>query len=144
MPRAAQQLGATHHHHNLSSHDKQVFAHYMLCFAAFGEKGNSSNATAGYQQEMALAQANGLDGFAVEYLGRDPYYLPSAIGMFAACEAYNAALPPKNKPFKLFVLINFCCGLNLTDAVYLYKRFQGSSCALQLDDRPVFSSFRAR
>ena len=54
---------------------KQVFAHYMLCFAAFGEKGNSSNATAGYMQEMAVARANGLDGFAIEYLGRDPYYL---------------------------------------------------------------------
>ena len=42
--------------------EKLVFAHFMLCFAAFGEKGNSSNATAGYQQEMAVAQANGLDG----------------------------------------------------------------------------------
>jgi hypothetical protein len=38
---------------------KQVFAHYMLCFAAFGEKGTSANATAGYQQEYAVAQDNG-------------------------------------------------------------------------------------
>ena len=122
---------------------KQVFAHYMLCFAAFGEKGNSSNATGGYMQEMAVAQANGLDGFAIEYLGHDSYYLPSAIGMFAACEAYNSALPPDAKPFKLFVIINFCCGLNLTDAVSLYTRFHGSSCAHQLDSRPVFSSWSA-
>ena len=56
-----------------SSNAKQVFAHYMLCFAAFGQKDNSSNATAGYQQEMAVAQANGLDGFAIEYLGHDSY-----------------------------------------------------------------------
>ena len=89
---------------------KQVFAHYMLCFAAFGEKGNSSNATAGYQREMAVAQAAGLDGFAIEYLGRDAYYLPSAIGMFAACEAYNTALPAGAKRFRLFPIINFCCG----------------------------------
>ena len=122
---------------------KQVFAHYMLCFAAFGEKGNSSNATAGYQKEMAVAQANGLDGFAIEYLGRDSYYLPSAIGMFAACEAYNAALPAGGKPFQLFVIINFCCGLNLTDAVELYTRFHASSCAHHLDERPVFSSWSA-
>ena len=80
---------------------KQVFAHYMLCFAAFGEKGNSSNATAGYQKEMAVAQANGLDGFAIEYLGRDSYYLPSAIGMFTLpttpeirqCRTWQATAP---------------------------------------------------
>ena len=122
---------------------KEVFAHYMLCFAAFGEKGNSTNATAGYQKEIAIAQKNGLDGFAIEYLGRDSYYLPSAIGMFAACEAYNAALPAGSKPFKLFVIINFCCQLNLTDAVNLYARFHGSSCAHNLDGRPVFSSWSA-
>ena len=115
----------------------------MLCFAAFGEKGNSSNATAGYRQEMAVAQANGLDGFAIEYLGHDSYYLPSAIGMFQACEAYNAALPPGAKPFRLFVIINFCCDLNLTDAVQLYTSFHGSSCAHRLDDRPVFSAWSA-
>ena len=34
------------------------------------------------------------------------YYLPSALGMFAACEAYNAALPAGAKPFRLFVIIN--------------------------------------
>ena len=122
---------------------KEVFAHYMLCFAAFGEKGNSSNATAGYQQEISIAQANGIDGFAIEYLGRDSYYLPSAIGMFAACEAHNKALPAGSKPFKLFVIINFCCGLNLTDAVNLYTRFQRSSCAHHLRGRPVFSSWSA-
>jgi hypothetical protein len=122
---------------------KQVFAHYMLCFAAFGEKGNSSNATAGYQREYEVAHANLLDGFAIEYLGHDSYYLPSAIGQFVACEAYNAALPPGAKPFKLFIIINFCCGLNLTDAVSLYTRFHNSSCAHKLDGRPVFSSWSA-
>ena len=137
-PQQQQQL-----HPAAAAAGKQVFAHYMLCFAAFGEKGNSSNATAGYQKEMAVAQANGLDGFAIEYLGRDSYYLPSAIGMFAACEAYNAALPAGGKPFQLFVIINFCCGLNLTDAVELYTRFHASSCAHHLDERPVFSSWSA-
>ena len=90
-----------------------------------------------------MAQANGLDGFAVEYLGRDPYYLPAAVGMYAACEAYNAALPPGGKPFRLFPIINFCCGLNLSDAVSLYARFHGSSCAHRLDGRPVFSAWPA-
>ena len=81
--------------------------------------------------------------FAIEYLGRDVYYLPSALGMFAACEAYNAALPAGAKPFRLFVIINFCCGLNLTDAVELYTRFHASSCAHKVDGRPVFSSWSA-
>lgn len=68
---------------------------------------------------MAIGRENGLDGFAIEYLGRDAYYLPNAIAMFEACEAFNDALPPGEAPFKLFVIINFCCGLNLTDAVSL-------------------------
>ena len=33
--------------HGAAPTSKAVFAHYMLCFAAFGEKGNSSNATSG-------------------------------------------------------------------------------------------------
>eukprot|EP01044_Picomonas_judraskeda_P001878 COSAG03_NODE_120_length_12312_cov_15.216900_9_plen_352_part_00 len=71
------------------------------------------------------------------------YYLPSALGMFAACEAYNAALPAGAKPFRLFVIINFCCGLNLTDAVELYTRFHASPCGHKVDGRPVFSSWSA-
>ena len=130
-------------HPATASAGKQVFAHYMLCFAAFGERGTSANATAGYQKEMAVAQTSGVDGFAIEYLGHDSYYLPSALGMFAACEAYNAALPAGGKPFQLFIIINFCCGLNLTDAVSLYTRFHNSSCAMVLENRPVFSSWSA-
>lgn len=49
---------ATAPHPATAAAGKQVFAHYMLCFAAFGEKGNSSNATAGYMKEMAVAQAS--------------------------------------------------------------------------------------
>lgn len=119
---------------------KLVFAHYMLCFSAFG-----ANIT-GYQKEIAIAQANGLDGFAVEYLGRDPYYLPNVITMFAATEAYNAARPTQS-PFLLFVIINFCCGLNLTDAVSLYTRFYNSSCLFRpvpsQPARGAFSSWSA-
>lgn len=119
---------------------KLVFAHYMLCFSAFG-----ANST-GYQREIGIAQDNGLDGFAVEYLGRDPYYLHNAIAIFEACEAYNAANPTK-PPFLLFVIINFCCGLNLTDAVSLYARFYNSSCLfrpdLEVPARGAFSSWSA-
>ena len=114
---------------------KLVFAHFMLCFSAFGA--NES----GYQREMAIAQKNNLDGFAVEYLGRDPYYLPNVIAMFSACEAYNAARPSQ-PPFLLFVIINFCCGLNLTDAVSLYTRFYNSSCLFRpLPSEPLRGAF---
>ena len=51
--------------HGAAPTSKAVFAHYMLCFAAFGGFGNRT----GYQREMALAQGSGVDGFAIEYLG---------------------------------------------------------------------------
>jgi hypothetical protein len=122
---------------------KLVFAHFMMCFAALGPLGNSSESIAGYMGEMAVARANGLDGFAVEWLGHDSYYAPSAQGLYAACEAYNAALPPDAEPFQLFIIINFCCGLNLTDAVNMYRAYYNHSCAQKLDGRPVFSSWSA-
>jgi hypothetical protein len=109
----------------------------MLCFAAFGGFGNRT----GYKREMALAQSQGLDGFALEYLGRDSYYLPNIDAFFAACEEYNEALPPGSKPFKLFPIINFCCGLNVTDAAFLHQRFANSSCRKHVGDRPVFSTW---
>ena len=120
-----------------------VFAHMMLCFAAFSAPGNSSAAIAGYVREIGVARAAGLDGLAVEYLGRDAYYAPAAQGMFAACAAANAAAPAGSPPFRLFLIINFCCGLNLTDAVNLYAAYHNHSCALRIDGRPVFSSWSA-
>lgn len=92
---------------------KLVFAHMMLCFAAFGPLGNSSEAIAGYVEEISVAAEAGLDGLAIEWLGHDAYYAPAASGMFAACEAYNAARAPGSPPFKLFIIINFCCGLQV-------------------------------
>jgi hypothetical protein len=63
--------------------NKQVFAHYMLCFAAFGGMGNQT----GYKQEMAIARDSGVDGFAVEYLGRDSCVPHAAIDLLlpASC-----------------------------------------------------------
>ena len=63
--------------------------------------------------------------------------------MFQACEQYNAALPAGGTRFALFVIINFCCGLNISDAVSLYQRFHSSSCAHKIGGRPVFSSWSA-
>jgi len=115
----------------------------MLCFSAYGPLGNSTAAIAGYRREIALASSRGLDGFAVEYLGRDEYYAPSADGMFKACAAYNEGLSPGGKPFRLFLIINFCCGLTLVDAAALYMQYHNHPCAQTMQGRPVFSSWSA-
>ena len=73
---------------------------------------------------------------------RDPYYLPNADAMFRACGEYTAALPAAALPFRLFVIINVCGGLNLSDAAFLYERFHTPSCA-QVEpttSRPMLSS----
>lgn len=105
---------------------KLVFAHYMLCFSAFG------NNVAGYQREMQIAQDNGIDAFGLEVLGREWYYLVNFRTFLSACEQYNAKNTTK-APFKVFLIINFCCNLNMTDAVYYYRLSLNSSCLL----RPV-------
>ena len=64
----------------------------------------------------------------------------------SCCVRFGAHFsPPGAKPFRLFVIINFCCGLNLTDAVLLYERFHNHSCAHvePTTSRPMFSSWGA-
>eukprot|EP01047_Picozoa_sp_COSAG01_P062323 COSAG01_NODE_7908_length_2997_cov_10.717046_2_plen_378_part_00 len=115
--------------------DKLVLAHYMLCNAAFGFN------TTGYISEIVIAHNNGVDGFGLEVLGRKPYYAANIRTMYQACEAYNAALPRGKSPFRLFPIINFCCGLNQSDAVDLYSQYYNASCALQLEGKPVFATW---
>ena len=114
----------------------------MLCFAAYGPLGNSSASIAGYEREIAVARAAGLDGLATEFLGHDDYYWPSLQGMYAACAASNVAAPGL-PPFTLFPIINFCCGLNLSDAVAIYRAVHAHPCAARLAGRPVLSAWSA-
>ena len=138
--RAASQLAPAASDELSAASPKLVFAHMMLCFAAFGPLGNSSAAVAGYEREIAVAAAAGLDGLAVEFLGHDAYYQPAIQGMYAACAAHNARV---GGSFRLFPIINFCCGLGLADAVALYTAWHAHPCAQQLGGRPVFSAWSA-
>ncbi len=78
----------------------EVFAHYMVCFATYGES------IAGYQREMREAQAAGLDGFALNLGAYDdsnqPYYNRRVELLFRAAEALGTN-------FKLFFSID-CIG----------------------------------
>jgi hypothetical protein len=110
----------------------------MLCFSAFGPKDNSTAGVAGYVEEISWGVERGkLDGFALEVLGSDHYYIEGARGMFDACDAYNAALPPGRKPFKLF----FICDLGPGGCLPYHLEFQGRGCMEHFEGRPFFSAW---
>ena len=117
---------------------KRVYAHFMLCFSAFGPKDNSTAGVAGYMQEIAWGVERGkLDGFALEVLGGDYYYMAGAHGMFDACDAYNAALPPSATPFRLF----FICDLGPSKCLAYHLEFQGRKCMEHFEGRPAMSAW---
>jgi len=117
---------------------KRVYAHFMLCFAAYGPKDNSTAGVAGYMQEIAWGvEKGGLDGFGLEILGGDAYYHSAAVGMFDACDAYNAHLPAGQKPFKLF----FICDLGPGGCLPYHLEFQGRACMEQFEGRPFMSAW---
>ena len=59
-----------------------VFAHYMVCFATYGEKVEA------YQREMKEAQAAGIDGFALNCGAwkKEPHYMRRAKLIYEAAE----------------------------------------------------------
>ncbi len=66
--------------------EKRVFAHYMLCCGSFG------SSVEAYVQDIRIAQAMGLDGFALNAGGWGDNYRESAAHMFAAAERICAAI----------------------------------------------------
>lgn len=121
---------------------KLVFAHMLLCYSAFGPMGSSPASIAGYQREIEYAHNKGLDGLAIEALSSSSVFVQSAVGMYAACNAHNRALPPGRSPFRLFVIVNFQgTTLRLEHVVSYYTAFWNDTCALRIADRPVISSW---
>ena len=117
---------------------KKVYAHFLLCFAAYGPKDNSTAGVAGYMQEIAWGVDRGsLDGFGLEILGGDAYYHTAARGMFDACDAYNANLPPGRSPFKLFLI----CDLGPGGCLPYHLEFQGRECMERFEGRPFMSAW---
>jgi glucan endo-1,3-alpha-glucosidase len=98
-----------------------VFAHYMVCFATYGEN------IQGYKREIQEAQAAGIDGFALNvgaWSGPDTYYQSRVYLMYRAAENLGTG-------FKLFFSVDFEDSTNIVNMVESYAnrpntfRYQG-------------------
>jgi hypothetical protein len=87
-----------------------VFAHYMVCYALYGET------VAGYQQEIQDAQAAGIDGFALdvgEWNGPDTYYKTRVESIYEAAEGLNSG-------FKLFFSVDMSSTNDIVQMISAY------------------------
>lgn len=82
-----------------------VFAHYMVCFAAYGERVED------YKREIQVAQAVGIDGFALNCGAwhNEPHYPRRTQTIYRAAQELGTG-------FKLFFSVDFA-GLNSTRRV---------------------------
>lgn len=89
---------------------RQVFAHYMVCFATYGAS------VQGYQREIREAQDAGIDGFALNvgaWSGPDTYYRQRVPLIFEAAERLGTG-------FKLFFSVEIT---NETDIVEMISTY---------------------
>jgi len=95
-----------------------VFAHYMVCYATYGDYGADTNSTiAGYKHDIQDAQAAGIDGFALN-LGAydDPtqnYYNTRVAEIYEAAEQLGTG-------FKLFFSVDYFGESNIVNMVETY------------------------
>lgn len=89
-----------------------VFAHYMVCFATYGES------IAGYQREIREAQAAGIDGFALNVGAWDDVqtYYKTRVGLL-----YDAA-EQLGTGFKLFFSVDYEDPTNIVNMVQAYAQ----------------------
>ena len=105
-----------------------VFAHYMVCFATYGES------IGGYQQEIREAQAAGIDGFALNVGAWDdsqPYYKNRVGLIFDAAEQLGTG-------FKLFFSVDFGDSTNI---VQMVKAYAGRTNSFRYQGRLVLSAY---
>lgn len=105
-----------------------VFAHYMVCYAAYGQS------IAGYKQEIQDAQAAGIDGFALDvgaWSGSDWYYKTNVSLMYQAAEQLNTG-------FKLFFSVDMS---NTNDIVQMISTYANRTNSFHYHGGLVVSSF---
>lgn len=105
-----------------------VFAHYMVCYALYG------NSLAAYRQEIQDAQAAGIDGFALnvgEWNGPDTYYKPNIEMMYEAAESLTNG-------FKLFFSVDMT---NTSDIVQMVSAYAHRSNSFYCNGKLVLSAF---
>lgn len=108
-----------------------VFAHYMVCFATYGES------VEGYEREMREARGAGIDGFALNCGAwqREPHY-PRRTGMiFEAARRLGDG-------FKLFFSADG--PPSEAEVVDMLKTYARHPNHLTRDGRPVLSTFAGR
>ena len=104
----------------LASGPHYVFAHYMVCYATYGDFGANTNATiAGYKRDIQDAQAAGIDGFALNLGAYDdptqPYYNTRVAEIYEAAEQLGTG-------FKLFFSVDFAGTNEIIDLVQTYAQ----------------------
>jgi len=107
-----------------------VFAHYMVCYATYGEN------LEGYKKEILEAKSAGIDGFALNvgaWNGPDTYYKRRVELMYQAAESLNV-------DFKLF----FSVDLNITnDILQMITAYAYRTNSFYYQGKLVISSFGA-
>jgi len=107
-----------------------VFAHYMVCFATYGQTID------GYKREIQEAQAAGLDGFALNmgaWNNTDTYYQTNTALMYAAAEQLGTG-------FKLFFSVDFYDGTN-SDAVGMVLSYAQRTNTFRQNGKVVLSTY---
>jgi len=105
-----------------------VFAHYMVCFATYGEN------IQGYQREIQEAQAAGLDGFVLNVGAWDntqAYYRTRVALIYDAAEQMGTG-------FKLFFSVDF---ENATNVVNMVETYANRTSTFRYQNRIVLSSY---
>jgi glucan endo-1,3-alpha-glucosidase len=105
-----------------------VFAHYMVCFATYGETVDA------YKREIQEAQAAGIDGFAMNVGAWDSSqgYYQKRVGLL-----YDAA-EQLNTGFKLFFSVDFG---DATNVVKMVEAFGNRPASFRYQNRMVLSTY---
>lgn len=116
--------------------NKKVFAHYMVCCGAFFNDRNMATLEDAAKQDILMAQAMGIDGFALNLGGWSSpnYYATRAAAMFQAAQDLGTG-------FKLFFSTDMCCGLPASDIVSMMTTYAGHPNYFTKSGRPVLSTY---
>lgn len=118
---------------SVSAAEKKVFAHYMVCIPVAG--GDST--VADYQREMKIAQAAGIDGFALNCGGwtlKEPHYKKRTLLIYEAAKQLGTG-------FQLFISADYASGLTSDETRDMIESFRAHPNQFRHQGRPVLSTF---
>lgn len=122
-----------HHLHTTASETPMVFCHYMLYSFLYTDD------VAGFTKEIQLAQAHGIDAFALNTQVWDSDYQTRADHLYDAADSLN---------FKLFISAdmnsNPPTSLTLDNLTTMITRYRNRSSQLYYQGKQFFSTFAGR